>query len=78
MNKVKISATVRPDQLAEAKRLTGCANVSEVLDRALAALIDDELERVHAEGYVRLPQRDDETIDVVDPGVWSDVPWDEE
>jgi len=77
MNKVKISATVRPDQLAEAKRLTGCENVSEVLDRALAALIDDELERAHAEGYARLPQGDD-TVRSVDPGVWADLPWDEE
>jgi len=77
MNKVKISATLRPDQLAEAKRLTGCDNVSEVLDRALAALIDDELERAHVEGYVRLPQGG-ETVEVVDPAVWADVPWDEE
>jgi hypothetical protein len=77
VNKVKISATVRPDRLAEAKRLTGCENVSEVLDRALAALIDDELERTHAEGYARLPQGDD-TVEVVDPGVWADLPWEEE
>ncbi len=77
MNKVKISATVRPERLAEAKRLTGCENVSEVLDRALAALIDDELERAHAEGYTRLPQGD-ETVRSVDSGVWADLPWDEE
>lgn len=77
MNKVKISATVRPDQLAEAKRLTGCENASEVLERALAALIDDELERAHAEGYARLPQGA-ETVEVVDPGMWADLPWNEE
>ena len=77
MNKVKISATVRPDRLAEAKRLTGCENVSEVLDRALEALIDDELERVHADGYARLPQ-DGDTVQAADPGVWADLPWDEE
>jgi len=77
VNKVKISATVRPERLAEAKRLTGCDNVSEVLDRALTALIDDELERAHAEGYARLPQGD-ETVQAVDPGVWADLPWDEE
>jgi hypothetical protein len=77
VNKVKISATVRPERLAEAKRLTGCENVSEVLDRALAALIDDELERAHAEGYTRLPQGD-ETVRSVDSGVWADLPWDEE
>jgi hypothetical protein len=48
-----------------------------VLDRALAALIDDELERAHADGYARLPQGDD-TVEVVDAGVWADLPWDEE
>ncbi|MEW6477755.1 MAG: hypothetical protein AB1679_36380 [Actinomycetota bacterium] len=73
---MKISATVRPDRLAEAKRLTGCENVSEVIDRALVALIEDELERAHAEGYAQLPQGG-ETLDVVDPGVWADLPWDE-
>lgn len=77
MGKVKISATVRPEQLAEAKRLTGCDNVSEVLDRALTALIEDELERAHADGYTRMPQGG-ETLDVVDRGVWVDLPWDEE
>lgn len=77
MSKVKISATVRPDRLAEAKRLTGCENVSEVIDRALTALIDDELERAHADGYARLPQGD-ETLVAVDSGVWADLPWDEE
>jgi hypothetical protein len=77
MNKVKISATVRSERLAEAKRLTGCENVSEVLDRALTALIDGELERAHAEGYARLPQGG-ETVQTVDPGLWADLPWDEE
>ena len=77
MNKVKISATVRPDRLAEAKRLSGCENVSEVIDKALAALIDDELERAHAEGYARLPQGHG-ALEVVDPAVWADLPWDEE
>ena len=77
MGKVKVSATVDPDRLARAKQLTGSENVSEVLDRALAALVDRELERVHAEGYARVPQGD-ETIDAVDPEVWSNLRWDEE
>ncbi len=77
MGKVKVSATVDPDRLARAKQLTGSENVSEVLDRALAALVDRELERVHAEGYARVPQGD-ETIEAVDPEVWSNLPWDEE
>lgn len=77
MGKVKISATIDPDRLARAKQLTGSKNVSEVLDRALEALIVDELERIHAEGYERVPQGG-ETVDAVDAEVWSEVPWGEE
>jgi hypothetical protein len=72
-----VSATVHPERLAEAKRLLSCENVSEILDRALTALIDNELEQVHAEGYARRPQGDD-TVQTVDPGVWADLPWDDE
>lgn len=46
---MKISATVDPAHLEQAKALTGCSNVSEVIDRGLVALIEDQLERVHAE-----------------------------
>ncbi len=77
MAKVKISATVDPARLERAKELTGVTSVSEVLDRGLAALIEDELERIHAEGYERLPQSS-ETVRVVDSRVWADLPWDEE
>ncbi len=77
MAKVKISATVDPARLERAKELTGLTSVSEVLDRGLAALIEDELERIHAEGYHRVPQSA-ETVEVVDSRVWADLPWDEE
>ena len=77
MAKVKISATVDPARLEQAKELTGVSSVSEVLERGLAALIEDELERIHAEGYARAPQSD-ETVRAVDAGVWDDLPWDEE
>ena len=77
MNKAKVSATIDPGRLARAKQLTGSDNVSEILDRALVALIDDELERIHAQGYERVPQGS-ETVKVVDAQVWSDLPWDEE
>ncbi|HMA46151.1 MAG TPA: hypothetical protein VKP11_02935 [Frankiaceae bacterium] len=77
MSKVKVSATVDPATLARAKQLTGCENVSEVLDRALAALVEDELERVHAAGYTRVPQGR-ETVGTADAQVWADLPWDEE
>jgi hypothetical protein len=76
MPKVKISATVDPDRLEKAKQLTGCENVSEVLDRGLMALIESYLETVHAYGYERHPQGA-ETVAPVDPAVWADLPWDE-
>jgi hypothetical protein len=75
--KVKISATVDPARLERAKELTGLTSVSEVLERGLAALIEDELERAHAAGYARAPQSG-ETVDAVDPGVWADLPWEDE
>ncbi|MGI9034220.1 MAG: hypothetical protein ACR2HY_11230 [Acidimicrobiales bacterium] len=77
MAKLKVSATVDPERLERAKHLTGCRNVSEVIDRGLAALIDRELERVHSEGYVQVPQGD-EAVAIVGPTVWSEVPWDED
>jgi post-segregation antitoxin (ccd killing protein) len=45
MAKVKVSVTVDPDRLARARALSGSDNVSEVVDAALAALIDRELEQ---------------------------------
>ncbi|MGH9114272.1 MAG: hypothetical protein ACRDWW_00425 [Acidimicrobiales bacterium] len=77
MAKVKISATVDPADLKRAKELAGVTSVSEVLGRGLVALIEDELERIHAEGYARAPQAG-ETVRTIDAGVWSDLPWDEE
>lgn len=56
MAKVKVSAIVDPARLDRAKELTGVSSVSEVLERGLAALIEDQLERIHAEGYARSPQ----------------------
>jgi len=55
MTKAKVSATVDPDRSKwqEAHRLR---NTSEVLDRGLRALIEDQLERAQADGYARLPQ----------------------
>jgi post-segregation antitoxin (ccd killing protein) len=44
MTKEKISATLSPDRLARARQITGKTNVSELLDDALAALIEREQE----------------------------------
>jgi len=74
MAKVKISATVDPARLERAKQLTGCESTSEVLDRGLSALIEDQLERAHADGYAVFPQGT-ETIRSVDPRTWADLPW---
>jgi hypothetical protein len=77
MTKAKVSATVDPDRLERAKKLTGCKSTSEVLDRGLRALIEDELERAQADGYARVPQGDD-AVREVDSKVWADLPWDGE
>jgi hypothetical protein len=77
MAKVKVSATIDPDRLERAKKLTGSDNISEILDMGLQALIVAEQETIYVEGYTRLPQGN-ETSAVVDPKFWADIPWDEE
>lgn len=42
--RVKISATVTPERLREAQEVTGTSNISRLLDEALGALIERELE----------------------------------
>lgn len=74
---MKISATVDPARLERAKELTGVTSVSEALERGLVALIEDQLERAHAEGYDSAPQAG-ETVSTVDARIWADLPWDDE
>jgi hypothetical protein len=71
MAKEKISATIDPERLAAAKRLTGKSNVSEVLDDALAVLIERELEREWLDAHP-----DDDLPGEV-PVDLTDVPWDD-
>lgn len=55
MTRAKTSATVDRDLLAQAHKLTGVKSISELLDRALSASINAELEaRWHA-GYDAAP-----------------------
>lgn len=74
MAKQKLSVTLTPEQLRRAQALTGSENVSELLDVALEALIERELERRWLAGHESgdddpdLP--DEVSIDL------SDVPWD--
>jgi hypothetical protein len=43
--RTKISATLTPERLRRAQEVTGTSNVSQLLDDALAALIERELEK---------------------------------
>ncbi|CAN5611762.1 hypothetical protein BH24ACT14_BH24ACT14_13750 [soil metagenome] len=71
MPKTKVSATVSPERLARARVITGTDSVSELLDEALLALIERELERRWLEAHP-----DDELPGEVVPDL-SGLPWDE-
>lgn len=72
MTKVKISATVTPERLADAREVTGTSNLSQLLDDALAALVSRERERRWLEAHP-----DDELPGAV-PVDLSSVPWEDE
>jgi len=72
MPKTKVSATVSPHRLARAREITGTDNVSELLDQALDALIERELEQRWLRAHP-----DQELPGEVLPDL-SAVPWDEE
>lgn len=58
MTKRKATITVDPDKAEEANRLTGSANFSLTVDRALDALIRQERTRRDVEAYARIPQEE--------------------
>lgn len=70
MPKTKVSATVSPDRLARAREVTGTNNVSDLLEQALGALIERELEQ----RWLNAHPDEDLPGDVV-PDL-SGVPWD--
>lgn len=70
-SRIKISATVSPERLQEAKEVTGTSNVSQLLDQALAALIERELERRWLDAHP-----DEELPGEVEVDLTS-VPWEE-
>jgi post-segregation antitoxin (ccd killing protein) len=49
--RTKISATLTPERLRRAQEVTGTSNVSQLLDDALAALIERELEKRWLEAH---------------------------
>lgn len=60
MAKAKVSVTLDPAKLAQARALLGAPTVSELLAVALDRLIADELDRRHVAGYLERPPGDDE------------------
>lgn len=69
--KTKISATLTPERLRQAQAVTGTSNVSQLLEEALGALIERELEKRWLEA-----NRDDDLPGEV-PVDLSAVPWEE-
>lgn len=69
--RTKISATLTPERLREAQEVTGTSNVSQLLDQALAALIERELEKRWLDAHP-----DDELPGDVEVDL-SSVPWEE-
>jgi hypothetical protein len=55
MAKSKLSVSLDPGRLKQAQSLVAADSVSELLDVALARLIEEELERRHVDGYERVP-----------------------
>lgn len=74
MTRVKVSATLSPENIAAARAVVDTASLSELLDRALEALVERELERRWLEAH------DDDTSDLPQavPVDLSHIPWDAE
>lgn len=71
MTKAKISATLTPERLAQAREVTGTTNLSQLLDDALGALISQELERRWLDAHPDEDLPGEIEVDL------STVPWDE-
>ena len=74
MAKQKVSVTLSPERLRRAREVTRSANLSEMLDDALDALVERELERRWLEGHERAPG--DTGLPGEVPVDLTDVPWD--
>jgi len=68
--RTKVSATLSPERLREAQEVTGTSNVSQLLDEALAALIERELEKRWLDAHP------DQDLPGAVPVDLSAVPWD--
>ncbi|MDQ3732391.1 MAG: type II toxin-antitoxin system CcdA family antitoxin [Actinomycetota bacterium] len=74
MAKHKVSVTLSPDRLQRAQAITGNENVSDLLEEALSALIERELEQRWLAGHESAADDGDLPGEVA-PDL-SDIPWD--
>ena len=70
MAKSKVSVSVDPVKVAEARQLLGSTTLSHLIDVALDLLIVAELEQRHIAGYLAHPQQ-------ADDDAWADAPRDQ-
>lgn len=75
--KVKVSATVSPDRLREAREVTGTESLSTLLDEALAALIERELERRWLDAQQDVGPASPADLPGEVPVDLSAIPWDD-
>lgn len=72
MSKRKVSVTLSPERITRAQEVTGRSNLSELLDEALLALVDRELE---LRWIARHDSADDRDVPDDVPVDLSDLPW---
>lgn len=77
MGKLKVSVTVSPERLRLARDLTGESNISELVDEALNALVERQLERRWLEGYRANPPRRAGDLPGDVPIDLSGAPWED-
>lgn len=76
MAKQKVSVTLSPERIDRARAVTGKANLSELLDDALDALVARELERQWLEAHQEPSAGADDLPGGV-PVDLTDLPWDD-
>lgn len=76
MAKTKISATVDPDVLARARAASEASSLSELIDEALALLLERRLEERWLAGHLRSHAASGTPGEV--PVDLRDLPWDDE
>lgn len=74
MNRTRISTTVDTDRLTQARQVLGVAD-SELVDRALAALLRELLGHQERQALARAPYEDDPELSWQAP-VGPDLPYD--